>query len=196
MKEPSVFGIYGESSVGKTELIVKLIKQLTNDGFKVATVKITNKKISIDTVGKDTWKHSKAGSKLVVLSSKIETSILLKQHEKIEQILQHINDLGEYDVVIIEGVNYKNIPKIRLGDIKERENTILTYNNDFNELVKMIKKEILRRKNMEKMIIKVNGIHIPMSEFPTEIIKHTICGMLKSLKGVEEIKSVEIKFEM
>jgi molybdopterin-guanine dinucleotide biosynthesis protein MobB len=147
-------------------------------------------------VGKDTWKHSKAGSELVVLSTKIETSIILKQYEKIEQILQHINDLGEYDVVIIEGVNYKNIPKIRLGNIKERENTILTYNNDFNELVKMIKKEILRRKDMEKMIIKVNGIHIPMSEFPTEIIKNTIYGMLKSLKGVKEIKSVEIKFEM
>jgi len=49
---------------------------------------------------------------------------------------------------------------------------------------------------MEKISIKVNGKQIPLTEFPTEIIKNTICGMLRSLKGVNEINSVEIFFEM
>ena len=49
---------------------------------------------------------------------------------------------------------------------------------------------------MEEISIKVNGKEIPLTEFPTEIIKSTICGMLESLKGVEEIKNVEIKFEI
>jgi hypothetical protein len=48
---------------------------------------------------------------------------------------------------------------------------------------------------MEEISIKVNGKEIPLTEFPTEIIKSTICGMLKSLKGVDEIKNVEIRFE-
>ena len=47
---------------------------------------------------------------------------------------------------------------------------------------------------MEKMIIKVNGKLIPLTEFPTDFIKNTICGMLKSLKGVDDIKNVEIRF--
>ena len=46
------------------------------------------------------------------------------------------------------------------------------------------------------MIIKVNGKQIPLTEFPTEFIQNTICGMLESLKGVEEIKKVEITFEV
>ena len=45
------------------------------------------------------------------------------------------------------------------------------------------------------MQIKVNGKEVFLSEFPTEIIENAIIGMLKSLKGVNEIKSVEIKFE-
>lgn len=48
---------------------------------------------------------------------------------------------------------------------------------------------------MNDITIKVNGKNIPLSEFPAEFIKNSICGMLKTLKGVDEIKSVEIKFE-
>ena len=48
---------------------------------------------------------------------------------------------------------------------------------------------------METMLIKVNGESIPLTEFPTDFIKNTICGMLRSLKGVDEIKDVEIKFK-
>jgi len=49
---------------------------------------------------------------------------------------------------------------------------------------------------MEDIIIKVNGRQIPLTEFPSEIIKNTICGMLRSLKGVDEIQDVEISFKM
>ena len=49
---------------------------------------------------------------------------------------------------------------------------------------------------MEKMSVKINGEEIPISEFPSDFIKNSICGMLRSLKGVDEIKDVEIKFEL
>ena len=47
---------------------------------------------------------------------------------------------------------------------------------------------------MQDITIKVNGKNIPLTEFPAEFIKNTISGMLRTLKGVEEIKTVEIKF--
>ena len=111
----------------------------------IATVKITDKKISFDTKGKDTWKHSKAGSKLVVLSSPVETDFLFKQNKSMGEILDYINMLDAYDIVIVEGAHDKKIPKIRLGNIKERENTMFTYKRDFNELMNIIKNKILRR---------------------------------------------------
>jgi len=192
----AVFGIYGRSGSGKTNLIVKIIKQLSNEGFRVASVKISDKKINIDINGKDSWKHSKAGAKLVVLSSKVETDFLLNQREDILEIISQINCIDYFDLIIIEGANDDFTQKIRIGNIKERKNTILSYNGDFKKLIEVLKKEIVRRNNMNKMSIKVNGKQINLTEFPEDIIKNTICGMLKSLKGVDGIKNVEIKFEL
>ncbi len=193
---PAVFGVYGESNSGKTRLIVEIIKRLTKEGFKVASIKISDKKITIDKKEKDTWKHAEAGSSLVVLSSKDETDFLIKNKLKTKKIIDKINFISEYDLIVIEGANDDFTPKIKLGKIKERKNTIITYDGDFENLIKTIKKEIIMRKNMEKISIKVNGKQIPLTEFPAEFIINTITGMLKSLKGVKEIKNVQINIKI
>ena len=143
MKRPAVIGFYGKSNSGKTTLIVEIIKRLTNEDIKVATIKITDKNIGIDTEEKDTWKYSKAGSELVVFSSSNETDFLLNESKGMNEILNHIEELGEYDIVIVEGARDKNIPKIRLGGITERENTILAYDGDIDRLIEMIKMKFL-----------------------------------------------------
>jgi molybdopterin-guanine dinucleotide biosynthesis protein B len=193
---PLILGIYGKSKSGKTSLIVKIIKQFSNEGFKISSIKISDKKINIDTKGKDTWKHSKAGAKLVVLSSKDKIDFLLNKREDISEIIPQINYIDDFDLIIIEGANDDFTQKIRIGNIKERKNTIISYKGDFKELIQTLKKEIIMRKIMHKMNIKVNGKQIILTEFPEDFIKNTICGMLKSLKGVDEIKNVEIKFEL
>lgn len=48
---------------------------------------------------------------------------------------------------------------------------------------------------MQTIILKVNGKEVPLTQFPAEIITQTILGMLKALKGVEEIKDVEISIK-
>jgi molybdopterin-guanine dinucleotide biosynthesis protein B len=143
--KPYVLGFYGESDTGKTTLIVDIISRLTKEDYKVASVKISNKKISIDSEGKDTWKHASAGSNLVVFSTDIETDFLLKQKLNNTDIVDSINNFGVYDIIIVEGANDESIPKIRIGKIKERKNTIINYNGDFEKLVKYIKKKINRR---------------------------------------------------
>ena len=138
-------GIYGKSNTGKTTLIVKIIEYLKTEGFKIATIKITDKNIGMDTEEKDTWKYNMAGSELVVFSSPIETDFLHLKKIKTNEILKYLDKFGDYDLVIIEGARDKNIPKIRLGDITERENTKITYDGDFKSLIVMIKNEIIRR---------------------------------------------------
>ena len=190
----ALIGIYGKTNTGKTTLIVDIIKKLSNDGFNVASVKNTDKKIEIDSKGKDTWKHGKAGAKLVVLSAPNETDFLLKQPKNTSEIINLMNQTGKYDLIIVEGANDNFIPKIRIGNIDKRDKTVLTYSGNFEYLINFLKKEVIRRKNMEKMIVKVNGKQVTLTEFPTDFIKNTVCGMLKSLKGVDDIKDVEIHF--
>lgn len=196
MMKPFVLGFYGESDTGKTTLIVDVIVRLTKEDFNVASVKISEKKISLDSKGKDTWKHASAGSQLVVFSTDTETDFIFKQKMSNKALIDRINHFGNYNVILVEGANDKDIPKIRIGKIKERKNTVLTYDNDFEKLIVYIKNKIGRRNKMEKMSIKVNGKEIILTEFPTDIVKNTIVGMLKTLKGVEKIKDVEIRFKL
>ena len=142
--KPGIIGIYGKSNSGKTSLIVDIIKKLSHEGFNIATIKITDKKIKIDTKQKDTYRYYKAGSKMIVFSSPIETDFLHLKCFETDEILEYLNKFGKYDLVIIEGVNDKNVPKIRIGDIEERQNTILTYDGNFKGLIKLIKNKINR----------------------------------------------------
>ena len=44
-----------------------------------------------------------------------------------------------------------------------------------------------------KIEIEINGEQVELTEFPSKIIINTILGMLKSLRGVDEIDTAEIK---
>jgi molybdopterin-guanine dinucleotide biosynthesis protein B len=142
MKDPLIIGFYGKSDSGKTTLITDIIKKLKTEFHNVATVKITDKKIGIDKKGKDTWKHAKSGANLVVFKTEVETDFILKQTKTEKEIIEQIKKIGDYDIIILEGSKHKEIPKIRIGNIEERENTIFNYSNDFQKLIDFIKKQM------------------------------------------------------
>jgi len=144
MSRPFIIGFYGESNTGKTTIITKLIKKFTEEKFTVASIKNTDKEISIDQKEKDTWKHAEAGSKLVIFKTPVETDYIIRKGQETKEIINNIKKLGKYDIIIIEGVNDKETPKIRIGYIKKRENTVYTYEDDFEKLYKLIKKEMKR----------------------------------------------------
>jgi molybdopterin-guanine dinucleotide biosynthesis protein MobB len=99
----------------------------------------------MDTDEKDTWRYKKAGSGLAVFSSPIETDFLINKKIKTSEIINYLEKLDDFDIIIIEGANEKDIPKIRLGDIKKRQNTIYTYNGDFKKVIDIIKNKISER---------------------------------------------------
>ena len=45
---------------------------------------------------------------------------------------------GEIDLVIVESARDPEIPKIRLGEIEERSNTLWTYDGDYRRLLELI----------------------------------------------------------
>jgi molybdopterin-guanine dinucleotide biosynthesis protein B len=139
MNKPFILGFYGKSNIGKTTLILRIIKELSAKGLNIASIKITDKKIGFDKVGKDTWKYAEYGSKFIILSSKNETDYIIKQKHTINQIVENISNFDEVDIILVEGAFEKDIPKIRLGDIELRENTVYTYDEDFNSLLNIIK---------------------------------------------------------
>lgn len=145
--KPYIIGFYGKSNTGKTTIITDLIKRLTEDDFKVATIKKSDKEISIDEPGKDTYRHAESGAKLTVLSSKFETDFVVKKNIKTNEIVGIISQIGSYDFIFVEGAFDKYVPKIRIGDIDKRENTVFDYDGDFGKLYNLVKSKGIKGEN-------------------------------------------------
>ena len=128
----NVIGICGYHNSGKTTLIEKLIKWLKNDGYKIATIKNIPKKFSIDTEGKDTWKHRQAGASVVVASSPDETAFIFKRGMELKEIADILNKIVHPDLILVEGRKMERIPKISVGDI-ELEGAI-KYEDNIDEI--------------------------------------------------------------
>ena len=114
----NVIGICGYHNSGKTTLIEKLIRRLRNEGYKIATIKNIPKKFSIDTEGKDTWKHRQAGASVVVASSPDETAFIFKRGMELKEIAGILNEIVHPDLILVEGRKMERIPKISVGDIE------------------------------------------------------------------------------
>ena len=71
MKNPILLGFYGESNTGKTSIIVSLVKKLKQNHLKTAVIKITNKDVSLETAGKDTFRFGEVGCDAIIFISNI-----------------------------------------------------------------------------------------------------------------------------
>jgi molybdopterin-guanine dinucleotide biosynthesis protein MobB len=192
MLEPTVLGVYGSSDTGKTTLMVDLVGRLTKQGYKVATVKRTNKAISLDTEDKDTWRHQKAGARLTVFSSASETDFLVHKPMSTSELVQRITDYDVYDIVLIEGADDPGVKKIQVGMGVERENTVCRYEHNIETVMEIIEDDVKRKTRVQNLRISVNGKNIPLTEFPEKFMTNTLEGMLRSLKGVGQIETITI----
>ena len=109
-----VVNIVGSSSnVGKTYLLEGLIKELKFRGYCIATIKHDVHGFDIDKKGKDTYKHRKAGSETVIISSKNRLAMIkeLKEETELNDIIKMVLDK---DIILVEGYKNSNLRKIEV----------------------------------------------------------------------------------
>ncbi len=224
MNKIATFGFHGTKDCGKTSVMSQVITKLADRGYRVAAVKHTRGKYSMEREGTDTYLHGKAGAGLTVFSSPVETSFMVKEELGLKRILDIISSIDIFEIVLLEGYKHEDITGIDVGDKSEWSE------EDIHRVVKDIEKEIkvmdiLRQlphldcgkcghPNCEEMAravtvaeaelqdctmrstirLRVNGEPVELGEFPADIIKNAIAGMVESLKGVEDVEHVHIEF--
>lgn len=135
-----IFSVVGRrSNMGKTVILCKIIKELKNRGYKVATIKHHGGEFEIDRPGKDTWKHAEAGADTVTISSthKMATIEKVDEEYKLNDILSKIQNV---DIIITEGYKKENKPKL----------------------------EVIRKEISEELISKDEELFAIVSDFPIE----------------------------
>ncbi len=103
----------GRSNSGKTTLIERVIPELVRAGYKVATVKHTGHGFDLDTEGKDSWRHKRAGASAVVVVSNGSLAMFadVAEQTKLEEVRDRYLD-GDIDLIIAEGWKNEGYPKI------------------------------------------------------------------------------------
>jgi len=100
-----IVAVVGSSNSGKTTAVEALIRGLTERGYTVASAKhIPEPEFTIDTEGKDTWKHAKAGASTVLSVAPNEITAIKKvdtTEYSLEQLIAETPD--EVDIIILEG---------------------------------------------------------------------------------------------
>ena len=106
--------------------------------------------------------------------------------DQVEYIIDNIErEINIYKV-------YNKLPMLDCGDCgydgcREFAEAVLDGDEKLSNCVSISSKNTIQ--------IEVNGKEIPLSPFPSNIIKNGIKGMLSSLKGVDDIREVGIHFE-
>lgn len=101
------------SNVGKTYVIEGLIKELKGRGLSIATIKHDVHGFEIDQEGKDTYKHRKAGSETVIISSKNRFA-MIKELEEETDLKDIIKMASDKDIILVEGYKKSELRKIEV----------------------------------------------------------------------------------
>ena len=101
-RRPAVLGVIGWSGSGKTTLVEQLIPAFTRLGLKVGAVKSVAR-FDIDTPGKDSWRHSRAGAEAYAVAS--ASSLAFVSELQAETTLVDLVEryFTGYDLVVCEG---------------------------------------------------------------------------------------------
>ena len=106
--------IVGKSDSGKTTLLEKLIRELTDRGYKIASIKHDAHSFEIDHEGKDSWRHKNAGAVLTLISSASKIAMVLDSDH--DHTMKELRDkfIKDVDLILAEGYKREDLPKIEV----------------------------------------------------------------------------------
>ncbi len=122
MQATPIVSIIGRSRTGKTTLLEKVIPELKRRGYRVATVKHhAHPGFEIDYAGKDSWRHARAGSDVVIIAApdKIASIRRLAREQSLDEIAAAVSGV---DIILTDGYRSAGKPAIavvRAADAEE-----------------------------------------------------------------------------
>ena len=207
-----IISIVGKSESGKTTLLESLIIELKQRGYKVAVIKHALEDIELDKQGKDTWRFSQVGSDVVAISTGNKLALIKKlEHDFSPQELSRFI-AWDYDLVLTEGFKQSGTVKIEVHRKEQGEGLVSPTKQllavvtdepldvdapqfsmgEVQELSDLIEKKLLAQRKEDDIDLLVNEAHIPLKPFIKSFMAKTLLGMVSSLKGIKEVKSLHI----
>ena len=107
-----VVSFVGHSGAGKTTLVERIVRELSDRGFSVSVIKFTHHEFDLDRPGKDSFRFKQAGAAAVGLVSPGGWAIIADKPDMTFSDL--IAKLPVSDLIITEGGTWLDTPKIEV----------------------------------------------------------------------------------
>lgn len=205
-----IVSIIGKSRSGKTAIIEKLVRELKSRGYQVATIKHTPHGMTFDEADKDSWRHIQAGSIATAITSP-DKIVLIKpvsQELSLDEIVRFFGE--DCDIILAEGFKQSDAPKIEvhrrevgrpLSSIKKlvaivtdeplETKTRQFALQDIKGLADLLEEGFIKPQR-ERISLYINNIPVVLTTWPKEVITSVILAIASCLKGVGEVRSLEL----
>ncbi len=211
---PPVVSLIGKPNCGKTTLLENLIPMLIRRGYRVGTVKHHVHTFTMDTPGKDTWRHKRAGARAVILSAPAGLAVIrdTDRDTPLEELINRY--FHDVDLVITEGYKKATAPKIEVFNsavhrepLAATDDLLATVSDiplprrrlprfkpdDIKGLTAFLIDKIIRPSTVDKTaVLMVNGDVMPLSTVATDLLRQTIAGLLDSLQVTTDDRPLDI----
>ncbi len=119
-----VVSFVGNSGVGKTSFLEKLVRKMKARGYRLAVIKHDVHTFDIDRPGKDSWRLTQAGSDIVILSSPGRLALLeeVDEERRLEELVKMVED--RVDIVLTEG--YRGAAALKIEVSRQAHGGALT----------------------------------------------------------------------
>lgn len=113
---PPIVTLVARSGTGKTTLLEKLVAEMKRRGYRVGAVKHDVHDFEIDHAGKDSWRLTRAGADVMLISSPAKLAMVRQNSGSEEPPLNEIIDryCPDVDIVLTEGFKRTPLPKIEV----------------------------------------------------------------------------------
>jgi len=126
-----VFGVTGWKNSGKTTLVERLVRNLTERGYRIATIKHAHHAFDIDREGTDSFRHRQAGAHEVALVSGFRWALMHEVGNEGEPTLEAMTaHMSPADLIVIEGYKSEPHAKIEVRREAARKNQALAARDD------------------------------------------------------------------
>ncbi len=114
-----VIGVCGFKNSGKTTLVEKLVRHLTERGIRVSTIKHAHHDFDIDHEGRDSFRHRKAGAAEVAVVSQHRWAIMHElRGDEPPSLDEVLSKLTPCELVIVEGYKRDTHDKIEVRNLE------------------------------------------------------------------------------